>query len=656
MLICLLILVPGCILANSSNPAKMSLTNYPLITGNEVVDAPVVYPPYNIPVPESTDDIVGDTVSIGTTWYDIQHNGTTGRMIEIDEEGYYHFVWMNGTNNGASDRHIYYNVITPEGIQLWPGTGYQVESSTRAGYTNVDVAFGGIAFPGFHQDFTGNENFHVAVAADFFPRAGAFITYEPDWMYYTGIDLDILWPRIRIDRRDNIHVMAQHDPIPDFTSANGTPGMVYHTIGTYNPTSFDITFPPDPAWTEIDWTQTISYDFDVSPVSDRLAFAWTYSMEEGYPGSDPWSFSQSFSQYNNDIWVLIDDDGDDLHFQDAFNLTQFFPVDLSWLPDTTMADMDTLRAYTDMSVFIDQDDWVHIAFTTPSYFHLEQQSYFHASIIWHWSEEFPGEFQILHNAFDDADWNLQDCGAWNYKAQRPSLGQDPETGYLYCTYQVYDCDTLAISAAGWPSSDAFVSVSTDGGQSWAQGTNVTNTQTPSGAAAGQCLSELYPTMCEDVDGECHILYVMDHDAGAVVQSEGTWTLNEVIYHSVPVDLIPATPTVPQNVPFHVSQGFPPAQVPGGGRYDQPDKFALGQNYPNPFNPATNITFTLDVVSDVALKVYNLQGREVATVVSGTFGTGQHTVNFDGTNLASGVYIYTLKAGDRSLTSKMLLMK
>ncbi len=369
------------------------------------------------------------------------------------------------------------------------------------------------------------------------------------------------------------------------------------------------------------------------------------------------SYIETFTQWDNDIHVMIDDDGQDFNFDLDFNLTQFIPPDESWLPDTLHANMDTIRAYTDMSVFIDQDDWVHIAFTTPNYNALAGSRYWHPSIVWHWSEQFPGEFQIVHNAFDDWWWNYQDCGVWNLKAQRPSLGQDPETGYLYCSYQVYDVDTLAISAAGWPSSDVFVSMSQDGGYSWSEGINVTNTVTPTNAAPGQCWSELYPTMCEDVDGTCHILYVMDRDAGAVIQDEGGWTLNEVKYHSVPVDLIPNEPLVPQDVPFHVDHySGPPLEVPGTVRQEQPDRFTLGQNYPNPFNPTTNITFSLDVVSDVSLKIYNLQGREVATVVKGTYGTGQHTVNFDASSLASGVYIYKLQAGNRNLTNKMLLMK
>jgi hypothetical protein len=235
------------------------------------------------------------------------------------------------------------------------------------------------------------------------------------------------------------------------------------------------------------------------------------------------------------------------------------------------------------------------------------------------------------------------------------LGQDPATGYLYCMYQVYDVDTTALSAAGWPSGEIYISVSTDGGASWAVGTNVTNTATRPNAAPGQCLSELTPSMAKVVDDTCHILYVFDLDAGAVTQNEGTWTLNPIKYHRVPVDLIPTTPLVPDTIPFHVEHGTWPG-MPGAGRFEQPKSFALEQNYPNPFNPVTSIRFWLEDVSDVSLRVYNLQGDVVAALASGTYGTGQHTVSFDGSNLASGVYIYKLEAGRRTLARKMLLMK
>ena len=89
----------------------------------------------------------------------------------------------------------------------------------------------------------------------------------------------------------------------------------------------------------------------------------------------------------------------------------------------------------------------------------------------------------------------------------------------------------------------------------------------------------------------------------------------------------------------------------------PEQFSLDQNYPNPFNPSTKITFNLPEKSFVSLKVYNTIGKEVASVIDGVLPAGTHEINFNAANLFSGVYFYTLKAGDKfSQTKKMILLK
>ncbi|QQS38072.1 MAG: T9SS type A sorting domain-containing protein [Ignavibacteriales bacterium] len=75
----------------------------------------------------------------------------------------------------------------------------------------------------------------------------------------------------------------------------------------------------------------------------------------------------------------------------------------------------------------------------------------------------------------------------------------------------------------------------------------------------------------------------------------------------------------------------------------PSVFALDQNYPNPFNPSTTISFSLAKDSRVTVKVFDVVGQEVATIVNNSFGTGSHEINFDASNLNSGVYIYRLEA-------------
>lgn len=88
----------------------------------------------------------------------------------------------------------------------------------------------------------------------------------------------------------------------------------------------------------------------------------------------------------------------------------------------------------------------------------------------------------------------------------------------------------------------------------------------------------------------------------------------------------------------------------------PSGFVLEQNYPNPFNPTTEISYELPTQSDVRLEVFDLTGRQVATLVNDSVSAGTHTVNFNAANLSSGVYMYRLQAGSTVLTRKLTLIK
>jgi hypothetical protein len=88
----------------------------------------------------------------------------------------------------------------------------------------------------------------------------------------------------------------------------------------------------------------------------------------------------------------------------------------------------------------------------------------------------------------------------------------------------------------------------------------------------------------------------------------------------------------------------------------PNKFGLNHNYPNPFNPATSISFNLPTSSDVVLKVYNVAGQEVATLVDNKLSAGEHDIQFDGGSYTSGVYFYRLTTDNYSDTKKMTLLK
>jgi hypothetical protein len=87
-----------------------------------------------------------------------------------------------------------------------------------------------------------------------------------------------------------------------------------------------------------------------------------------------------------------------------------------------------------------------------------------------------------------------------------------------------------------------------------------------------------------------------------------------------------------------------------------EDYSLSQNYPNPFNPSTNISFTLTRSSFVTLKIYNVLGNEITTLVNKVIPGGNHQIEFNASGLSSGIYLYTINAGDFVETKKMVLMK
>jgi len=88
----------------------------------------------------------------------------------------------------------------------------------------------------------------------------------------------------------------------------------------------------------------------------------------------------------------------------------------------------------------------------------------------------------------------------------------------------------------------------------------------------------------------------------------------------------------------------------------PKEFSLSQNYPNPFNPSTVIKYQLPISSQVTLKVYDVLGDEVATLVNEEKPTGFYEVELNASRLSSGFYIYKITAGNFSSTKKMILIK
>jgi len=207
-----------------------------------------------------------------------------------------------------------------------------------------------------------------------------------------------------------------------------------------------------------------------------------------------------------------------------------------------------------------------------------------------------------------------------------------------------DGDTLVITADDLGSSQLFAwGASVDPNGTPVEYEICINIQTP------------FDQFCED-NGTSTAHFVTLEDIVSYLDSVGvpsvdlTWT----VYANDGMDETEAS-NGPRS--YHIDAGWVL------GIYDEliPVEFALHQNYPNPFNPVTNIRFDIPEEGNVRMDIYNITGQKVATLVNGRMQPGFHSIRWDGTNdlgkqLASGMYIYHIKAGDFRDVKKLLLVK
>lgn len=604
------------------------------------------------------DDLVGTAYVAGTTYYDFQHNGTSGKMVSVDELGFVHIAWTNGEDFNSNERHAYYNVWDPTTQQFTINLG-RVDAVSRGGYVCGAVQPDGFYYPAFHEEIGDNATAHTAVGIDLLGGAGAFYSSEPAYLVENNADMEIIWPKIARATDGKLHVVSTENPA---SGAAGDPQRIYYSRGVpqFNDLGYGETILWEPVdggleFRELDTVMVISPDVACSRHSNRVVIGWSKSRD---------TLTANPTQYNNDIVYIVSEDGG-VNWSDEINITHFIYEDVECASqDTLICDADTFRAYTDMSIVLDENDNIHIAFMTMNYYALEGTISRYAGQIWHWGSDYGyvSPIMALENSYLDTNW-ADNIGDWQRALQRPNLSVDTETGHLYCAFVL--ADTANYSNIGIPMQDVWISKSTNNGVSWSMATNVTNTNTGQFVPVGESAHERDATLAETVttyNGEryLHLSYIFDLDAGGAVGNAptGTPTLNPVHYQRIHVEDIPAEPLWDYHYPpFHVDSTDMPQPVNAEERPALPQQFTLYQNYPNPFNPSTAIQFDLARAAEVTLKVFNVLGEEVTTLLShAPLNAGAQIVNFNAENLSSGVYMYQLEAGGVTETRKMILMK
>jgi hypothetical protein len=527
-------------------------------------------------------------MKMGTTWFEYQHNSNISKQIALDSNGEVHVFWTNGLDSGASNRHVFYNATC-----LSDSVGFQIESDARAGFITGDLLSDDRAVAAFHTRLLTwpATDWGTAVGVDLISCLGAFSREIVDTITRPRTETEtVIWPHMAVDANDNIHVVSSQ-----IETNAGDPRPIWYNRSTDQGISFS-------SWVMVDDSlRAVSYEVQTSRNSGRVCIAYT----RGVPFNP--------SQINADV-----------HYNESMDYGATWNFPNNSINVTNFSPSDTLRAFVDVSAIYDNNDSLHLAFTLQN---VEGDSlFFFASLIAHWSKE---TGVTIVNSDTLIGWHSQyAAGDFKRMADRPSLGIDPATGFLYCVFTANPPGDT--SAAAYPNGELFVSCSEDGGLNWSPATNLTNTPTP-GCTPGNCDDDDYPSLAEIVNDTLHIVYINDLDAGGAVRPEGSWTLNPVRYLKVPASTLPC-------------------QVGVEEEKDRvnPKSFTLSQNVPNPFEKGTTISYTLPKKSNVSLKVYDITGREVVRLLKGEMDAGYHTLRWDGKDetgkeVSSGIYFYRVKS-------------
>lgn len=538
--------------------------------------------------------------TIGYTTNEWQSHGSLGRQVILEENGRLHFAWNRGF--GGQVNMVYYNSYHPdsgwfggeEGIPVWP--------HTKAAYPDMAMLSpGGLMSVRIAYHVLWQGVWYAAVAR--WNGSQFENTLLPDYTF----------PRIAIDKSDRLHLAGVKPPIEP-----AVPWDLYYNRSEDGGQSFI-------GWQYADSIHDGALNLDASPASDKvgISYARPIELDPLAPGFD-------------DNYLVESQDGINWDFvNERVNLTEF-------------VEEDSLSAFVSTTIFYDDDNIAHTAFSTMLYFGPQGKKEGSRGLIWH------------HSALTDSFTVVADGlfggrgGTYRLNVDQPSLALNPRNGYLYCAYVLFD--STDISHGRYSNGEIYISVSTDGGTNWAVGTNVTNTPSPE-CWPGDCRNEVMPCLAEVVNDTLHLFYILDLDAGASCFDEGVSWLSPVHYMQIPAEMIDTEPLIDQSK-YRLHNHWTYAEAQSESR---PSWFSCLSAYPNPFNSSATIEFYLAQPGRCNLKVFNVLGKEVMELSDGVYNSGCHRVRWEGTDrnqrqLSSGIYFIRLNTAFSSHTIKVHMLK
>ena len=473
---------------------------------------------------------------IGDTWYDYQKNGSMGRMISVTNEGYRHFSWTYTDHPyPPGPRYVDANCKNPAGAYI--GQVHADGGDVNAGYSNQTHLHDGTSVVIYHHTAgqSGNPvmNSVISIGDSICSRQFDRLWDLPDSILDAISGENGLYPKAAVlhdpvEKKDYIHIimwepnyagcllpnlvgyqrchLGAADTLICESCVEGSTAM-YRLAKNTNYSD------PAKVITHLGRSCFISPVVVVSPVSRRVAVAFTPNACTGDEYCCDYLSDVSYveSMNNGDDWV---------------NGTNWPPPEHNI---TNFGCTGTERAFGDIAACYDFQDSLHIVYVTCG-FDPDQPGYYQPGVarLYHWSKK--DGTSTIHSAI----WEGTDPGSHNLNIAKMSISaQDPiyhpggDSVYLFCIWTQFD--TADQSASDMTNGDIYGSGSFNGGDTWGWLINLTNTKTP-GCNPGECVSEHWSSLARNMyNGDLHIQYICDLDAGGAIMDGTEWMAVPVYY-------------------------------------------------------------------------------------------------------------------------------
>jgi len=594
----------GLMFADASAGIKeKKATRVGIETAIDVATTPAAQSPK--PLVQKATSVPADGVTLGTTDYDYSWNSGNRRAVAIDGAGKAHFQWMQRDGSltlPASRRAIVYNTYDWSTGTLTTAVDVKAKSVAQTGFGSIDV-------------FKAGDAAGIAVVCG----------HTPNWFAIDG------GPGTGNFTVTNIRPTGSTDPSLTIDQATNTIYWTDNDGGRANyfvqkSTDYGSTWAVCDSHLVSDPYVSGNLDIEVLVAPNGNLFVptclsgWGTINQVSADSADCVGYYKSTDQGSHWTWTTIAHDGD-LVAYGSENANNYF------------------ENFGSMDASIDKNNNLHIVIqgygsklvyrTTDTV----SANYFGA-LYWKTGQsgfKLISRPQDAHIADFDSSYYTDMYAGNAFGHPYPSICVDPTGNGLFAIWSQTRITTggnIDLDIRDVPKLDLWYAYSQNLGTTWSTAAKLANTENGLFASCAD-----YLTKPNGTTYRAHFVYIADSSN----LTSTTWS------------------TAAQQVPV-VYRTIDFAITGVNDNAGKPAKFSVDQNFPNPFNPTTEIRYEIGSQSMVTLKVYNIMGQEVATLVNEIQNQGNHSVTFDASKLASGVYLYKLQSGSFVETKKMTLMK